>query len=342
MSRTDRQAQCSQFRQPVPRDNHMAHASDRAGLGRQPRLLVASLLLGAVMPNCAQAQTAADSLALADAVAAVLIASEVTVHPLPPETPDAWEALLLERLWDADLPEPYDRYHWLQLRSSQLALAPNGSNLAPIGSDPAPIGSNAEVTIALTICATGEDGEADSHMGIKIHSFSKTADGWVYVDSRWSLSGVGSCDPAGPTEQDADVAFGDRIRVKPLVRPKDRVTGSFIGVNRDSLNFDVRGDVRRLALSDIKTLQVSAGRGSHLPGTIVGGVVGMVGGALIGAATAGVDGELAGGFYGIFIGGAIGAGLGWALLTPEKWIAVPIADLRLTVSPGVLQFQFGL
>jgi len=142
--------------------------------------------------------------------------------------------------------------------------------------------------------------------------------------------------------QDATIDPGDRIRVKPLIQPKGRVTGSFIEVAKDTLIFDTRGDVRRLAISDIKTLQVSVGQGSHLQGTIFGGVVGAVGGALVGAAVAGEDDELGNGFIGFWIGGAIGAALGWALLTPEKWVSVPIENFRFTVSPGVLRFRVGL
>lgn len=142
--------------------------------------------------------------------------------------------------------------------------------------------------------------------------------------------------------QETTIAPGERIRVKPLIRPKDRVTDSFIEVAKDTLLFDTRGDVRQLAISDIKTLQVSAGQGSHAQGTILGGLVGAVGGALVGAAVAGEDDELGNGFIGFWVGGAVGAALGWALLTPEKWVTVPLEDLQLSVGPGLIYFQFGL
>ncbi|MGB5525541.1 MAG: hypothetical protein WBN79_01625 [Gemmatimonadota bacterium] len=102
--------------------------------------------------------------------------------------------------------------------------------------------------------------------------------------------------------------------------------------------------MRQLALSDIKTLEISGGQGSHTKGTIFGGLAGAFGGMLVGAAIGddGDYGSLAGGLYGIFIGGATGAVLGWALLTPEKWVAVPVADLRLSLGPGLIYFQFGL
>ena len=157
-----------------------------------------------------------------------------------------------------------------------------------------------------------------------------------------ALAAVQLTSPDSCLGQEAALALGDRIRVTPRIQPKDRVTGSFISVTQDSLRFDVRGDTRRLALSDIKTLQVSAGQGSHLQGTIFGGVVGAVGGALVGAAVAGEDDELGNGFIGFWVGGAVGAALGWALLTPEKWVTVPLEDLRLSVGPGLIYFQFGL
>ncbi len=157
-----------------------------------------------------------------------------------------------------------------------------------------------------------------------------------------ALAAVQLTSPDSCLGQEATLAPGDRIRVKPLVRPKDRVIGSFVAVAADSLSFDFRGDVRRLALSDIKTLQVSAGQGSHIQGTILGGLAGAVGGAFIGAAAADNESKAEGGFVGLLIGSAVGAVLGWALLTPEKWVTVPIADLRLTRGPGSLQFQFGL
>ena len=135
---------------------------------------------------------------------------------------------------------------------------------------------------------------------------------------------------------------GDLIRVKPRIEPDDRVTGSFVNVADDSLSFSVSDDIQRISLSDIEKLQVSVGKGSHLKGTLFGGVVGAVGGLIIGATTADVDQELRRAFVGFWGGAGIGAGLGWALLTPEEWVTVPIDDLRVTFVPGELRFQIGL
>jgi hypothetical protein len=145
------------------------------------------------------------------------------------------------------------------------------------------------------------------------------------------------------------VAPGDRIRVKPLIRPKDRVTGSFIAVADDSLSFEVREQVRRLALTDIKTLEVSTGEKSHLAGTLAGGVIGAFGGAAIGATIEKATTDycydycgLGGGFLGFIVGGIGGLFAGYNWLAHEKWSDIPIEGLRVSVFPGVIQFQMGL
>lgn len=149
--------------------------------------------------------------------------------------------------------------------------------------------------------------------------------------------------------QETTVAPGDRIRVKPLIRPKDRVTGSFIAVADDSLSFEVRERVRRLALTDIKTLEVSTGEKSHLAGTLAGGVIGAFAGAAIGATIekAATDNCIdycgwGGGFLGFIFGGIGGLFAGYNWLAHEKWSDIQIEGLRVSVGPGVIQFQMGL
>ena len=68
-----------------------------------------------------------------------------------------------------------------------------------------------------------------------------------------ALAGVQFARPCNCIGQEATLTPGDRIRVLPLIRPKDRVTGSMISVSDDTLTFEARGDTRRLALSDIET-----------------------------------------------------------------------------------------
>ena len=98
-----------------------------------------------------------------------------------------------------------------------------------------------------------------------------------------ALAGEPLARPCNCIGQEATLTPGDRIRVLPLIRPKDRVTGSMISVSDDTLTFEARGDTRRLALSDIETLQRSTGDKSHAAGTMAGGFMGALAGAAIGA-----------------------------------------------------------
>jgi len=148
--------------------------------------------------------------------------------------------------------------------------------------------------------------------------------------------------------QERTIVPGERIRVKPLIRPKDRVTGSFLAVTQDTLSFEARGDIRRLALSDIKTLQVSTGEKSHLAGTLTGGVIGAFTGAAIGVMiekAASDCNDYCGwgtGSIGFIFGGIGGLFAGYNWLAHEKWADIPIESLRVSVSSGLLQFQVGL
>jgi len=179
------------------------------------RVTLAALIVLVVPLRSAQAQTASDSLALADAVAAVLIESEVGVWPLPPETPNPWETLLLERLWEANLPVPYHRFHWLQLRASRFAISDG----------------TAEVSVHVRTCVSGQDGHADLGVEVRIHSFEKTPDGWEPVESRMDLTGLGTCDPAAPgPEAQTDLewvlpAIDDVVRQAILVQAGKQIPG---------------------------------------------------------------------------------------------------------------------
>jgi len=155
--------------------------------------------------------------------------------------------------------------------------------------------------------------------------------------------------PSELSGQESTIAPGERIRVKPLIRPKDRVTGSFLAVTQDTLSFEARGDIRRLALSDIKTLQVSTGEKSHLAGAVVGGLLGAFTGAFLGSSIEKAAADnctdycgWGGGFVGFVFGGIGGLFAGYNWLAHEKWADIPIESLRVSISPGLLQFQVGL
>lgn len=155
--------------------------------------------------------------------------------------------------------------------------------------------------------------------------------------------------PGPCLSQDTLLIPNARIRVRPLTRPTNRLTGSFIAVADDSLSFVVRGDVHRLAVTDIKTLQVSTGKKSHVVGTLVGGVTGALAGAWLGAS---IDQALTdhcteycgwtGGLIGFITGGIGGLFAGYHWLAHERWENVPIESLRVSVGPGLVQLAIGL
>jgi len=149
--------------------------------------------------------------------------------------------------------------------------------------------------------------------------------------------------------QDAILTPNVRIRVKPLVPPAERITGSFVAVADDSLSFERRGTTQRLALSDIESLQVSTGEKSHTAGTLIGGVTGALAGAWIGAAIENAVTDrctefcgATGGLIGFLVGGIGGAVAGYSWLANEKWANVPIDSLRVSLAPGVIQLQIEL
>ena len=164
-----------------------------------------------------------------------------------------------------------------------------------------------------------------------------------------ALAGVQFARPSNCIGQEATLAPGDRIRVKPLIRPKDRVTGSMISVSGDTLTFEAGGDTRRLALSDIETLQRSTGEKSHVAGTIAGGFMGALAGAAIGATLERAVTDncydycgWGGGFLGFIVGGIGGSFAGYQWLAHEEWADIPIRSLRVAIDPGVLRFEIGL
>jgi len=163
-----------------------------------------------------------------------------------------------------------------------------------------------------------------------------------------ALAAVQLIPPDSCLGQEATLAPGDRIRVKPLVRPKDRVTASFISVVEDTLAFETQGDLRRLALPDIQTLQVSTGKQSHLVGTIAGGFTGALVGMIVGM---GIDEALddycieycglRGAFYGFLVGAVGGVFAGYHLLAKEEWADVNIEGLRVGLGPGSVRIYVG-
>ena len=140
-----------------------------------------------------------------------------------------------------------------------------------------------------------------------------------------------------------------RIRVKPLTPPTKRVTGSLIAISDDSLSLQVRGQIRRLALTDVSTLQLSAGRKPTVAGTVVGGLTGALAGLWIGASIENATTEgcteycgLGGGLIGFAVGGIGGLFAGYFLLTRERWTDVPVESLRVGIGPAWLRFEVAL
>ena len=164
-----------------------------------------------------------------------------------------------------------------------------------------------------------------------------------------ALAGEPLARPCNCIGQEATLTPGDRIRVLPLIRPKDRVTGSMISVSDDTLTFEARGDTRRLALSDIETLQRSTGDKSHAAGTMAGGFMGALAGAAIGASIERAVTDncydycgWGGGFLGFIVGGIGGSFAGYQWLAHEKWADIPIRNLRVATGLGVFRFEAGL
>lgn len=162
------------------------------------------------------------------------------------------------------------------------------------------------------------------------------------------LLGLAAIDVGAPgcsVGQDTLTA-GDRIRVKPLIRPKDRVVGTLVSLSSDTLAFDVSGDTRRISLPNLEYLQVSTGKKSHLVGTIAGAFTGALVGMIVGM---GIDQAaddtcyeycgLTGGFYGFLIGAVGGAVGGYYLLPKEEWVDVDLIGLRVTVESAVIRIH---
>ena len=149
--------------------------------------------------------------------------------------------------------------------------------------------------------------------------------------------------------QDLPLSAGDRIRVKPLIEPRDRLTGTLLSVDEDSLSLRAEGGERAFALTDLEYVRVSTGEESHLAGTIVGGVMGAAFGAFLGSAIEqGVDDDcfdycgLAGGYYGFIFGGLAGGIGGYLWLGKEQWANVPVEDLRVGIGARGVRLELGL
>lgn len=165
----------------------------------------------------------------------------------------------------------------------------------------------------------------------------------------WVVAGMHLPSPNSCAAQESVVTAGDRIRVKPLTRPKGRVTGSVVSVRDDLLIFEARGDIRRLKWADIDKLEITTGEKSHLGGTIAGGLIGAFAGAALGATLERLTAEncsdfcgLGGGFFGLVFGGVAGSFSGYYLLPHERWTEVPLDGFRVGIGPGTLQLRFGL
>jgi hypothetical protein len=125
----------------------------------------------------------ADSVSLAAAVARVLAADQMTVRPLPPDTPDAWESMLLRQLDELDLPAAEPPLHWIQLRASRTEV----------------YGRSALVSVHTDACFGEATLVLDAH--VMIYEFVQNEDGWYHGNSRLKLSDVGRCDATGPEPQ---------------------------------------------------------------------------------------------------------------------------------------------
>lgn len=148
--------------------------------------------------------------------------------------------------------------------------------------------------------------------------------------------------------QDLPLSAGDRIRVKPSIEPRDRLTGTLVSVDGDTLSLRAEGEERAFALADLEYLKVSTGEESHLAGTIVGGVMGAALGALLGSSIEqGVDEDcfdycgLAGAYYGFIFGGLAGGVAGYLWLGKEQWTDVAVDDLRVGIGVRGLRLELG-
>ncbi len=161
------------------------------------------------------------------------------------------------------------------------------------------------------------------------------------------VTGVGTFPE--PCSAQTHLSSGDRIRIKPSIEPRDRLTGTLISIAADTLSLEAAGTGRAFSLADLEYVKVSTGEKSHLAGTIVGGLVGAASGALIGSSIEqGLDDEcfdycgLGGAFYGFIIGGVAGGVAGYLWLGEEQWADVPIKDLRGGIGANGLRLEYGL
>lgn len=89
---------------------------------------------------------------------------------------------------------------------------------------------------------------------------------------------------------------GVRIRVEPVAG--DRETGTYLGVDNDSLRFfreKTQSAASAFPVDQVKSLQVSSGRSRSrglLKGALVGTAIGVLSGAILGAATYSDSGEI--------------------------------------------------
>ncbi|WP_420125972.1 hypothetical protein [Longimicrobium sp.] len=177
---------------------------------------------------------------------------------------------------------------------------------------------------------------------------------------RWPLLGVvllaaAMAGPAAAQSSAADLAAGTRVRV--VESGSDRVVGTVSGVRGDTLLVFAGGREHMLAISSIRSLQVSRGPSPRLTSALEGGLVGLLAGGAAGAAVAvlgdavGGDGECDSGgdllcfstgewaLVGVVVGAPVGAASGAVarFLSPrERWRRVePAANApRLSVQSG--------
>jgi hypothetical protein len=125
--------------------------------------------------------TAADSVALATAVAQALSEGQLPVRAVPPQAPDAWEALLAEQLESLALPEPHPPVRWAHLRASR-AYEDEGRVL---------------VTVTDRGCLGHGDPKGVGH--VVRYEFAMSDGAWWRIDTQMLLSGSGGrCEPSGP------------------------------------------------------------------------------------------------------------------------------------------------
>jgi len=145
----------------------------------------------------------------------------------------------------------------------------------------------------------------------------------------------------GQTPAISPVSVGSRIRIQAPASIQGRIEGTVMAMDETSLLISTN-DQRPLTVrrQDIASLEVSAGRQrSAIQGTVIGAIAGIL------LLQTSVRDQCAGNDTACYtdrsratvdglVGGAIwGAGIG-ALIKRDRWMAVPVESVRLSVAPS--------